>query len=376
MSKQPNAKATYRHWLSERMDEALTNQVNRLRHAKDVKHVRLMADAHLANDVCVGCVLATSELIYPAAIGGDIGCGMLAIGFDVQASVITADNAQKILAELDELVPVIKHRQAQTYTLTEQLSSSVLTARALKDGALQFGTIGRGNHFLELQSCYQTGQLWIMVHTGSRAMGPLIRDHHLAGAQGKSAGIGYLNANTEQGQALINDMAWARAYARANRKEIMDKVAGILHRNFSANVDTHSMIHCDHNHLEPLLSNKGNLLVHRKGASQVTKGQMAVIPGSMGSDSFHVEGKGNTDALHSSSHGAGRCMSRQLARNTITPDNLERQIDGVFYQRQKLARLTEEAPSSYKNIDSVMKAQKALVKVKRRLAPVLNYKGT
>lgn len=374
-TKHSKTKATLRHWVSERMDDALLNQVNRLRHLKDVKHVRLMADAHLTNDVCVGCVLATKSLIYPAAIGGDIGCGMLAVAVDLDADRIDGRMAQQFLAMLDERVPIIKHSVAHNYELPSTLSCDKLQHLANKDGALQLGTLGRGNHFLELQRCRQSGQLWLMIHTGSRGMGPAIRDHHLNHADGRSGGLEFIAISSEQGKALCNDMAWARGYAELNRLQILSQCEAIFSQLFNVKVMTQTMIHCDHNHLEPLDIKGETLLVHRKGASMVDKGQMAVIPGSMGSDSFHVEGKGNLDALCSSSHGAGRCMSRQLARNTISAQNLAGQIDGVFYQTHKLRFLTEEAPSSYKNIDKVMKAQKHLVKVKRRLSPILSYKG-
>lgn len=370
------SKASYRHWLSEKLSLELEQQTKRLLNAKGVKHVRLMADAHLANDVCVGCVLATENLIYPAAIGGDIGCGMLSVPLGIDADFIQSEQAELIFKNLANLVPIVKQAHGIHFELDRELSNERLKHIALRDGCYQLGTLGRGNHFLELQRCAETGQLWLMIHTGSRGMGPAIRDYHLHHASGKSGGLKYLDINSEQGQAYCNDLDWAREYANANRLKILERCRILFHNLFSTSVDESKMIHCDHNHLDVSTLSKQKLLIHRKGACSVTKGEAAIIPGSMGSDSFHVIGRGNADSLFSSSHGAGRCMSRQLARKTITSNNLSKQLSGIFYQQEKLHLLTEEAPTSYKNIEKVMSLQKKLVKVTRRLSPILSYKGT
>ncbi len=370
------SKATYRHWLSEKLNDDLQSQTKRLLHAKDVKHLRLMADAHLANDVCVGCVLATSHLVYPSAVGGDIGCGMLSVPLDVDAEFIKEKQATQIFDFLTVNVPIVKQRNSILVGGIDKLSSNKLQKIAMRDGQYQLGTLGRGNHFIELQRCHGSGQLWLTIHTGSRAIGPAVRDYHLEKTQNKSAGIKYLDLDSEQGEAYFQDMQWAREYASANRLFILDQCRKLFRQQFSASVIEKDMIHCDHNHIERLDIAKKSFLVHRKGACSVNKGEQAIIPGSMGSDSFHVIGKGNAGSLYSSSHGAGRCMSRQLARNTISKDNLSKQLSGIFYQTEKLRLLTEEAPTSYKKIETVIALQKKLVKVTRRLSPVLNFKGT
>ena len=370
------SKASYRHWLNEKISPELQQQTQRLLHAKGVKHIRLMPDAHLANDVCVGCVLATEKQLYPAAIGGDIGCGMLSVPINIEANFIKNKQAKAIFHYLTINVPIVKQTQPIPIELQNSLSTEKLQQFAQRNGRYQLGTLGRGNHFLELQRCDQTGQLWLMIHTGSRSMGPAIRDYHLNYATEKSAGLYYLNNDSEQGQAYFNDLCWAREYAKANRLQILTQCRNLFAKLFSVTIDTREMIHCDHNHVEPIKLKGETLLVHRKGASSVQQGEMAIIPGSMGSDSFHVMGKGNIDSLFSSSHGAGRCMSRQRARKTITSNHLTKQLSGVYYQLEKLHLLTEEAPTSYKNIEKVMALQKKLVKVTRRQSPVLSYKGT
>ncbi len=265
-------KATYRHWLSEKISPDLQQQTQRLLHAKDIKHVRLMADAHLANDVCVGCVLATTHLIYPAAVGGDIGCGMLSIPFNMEASFIQGKHVNKIFTALMKYIPVVKQKNFYSFDTSHQLSSSKLQKIANSDGRLQLGTLGRGNHFLELQSCTETGQLWLMIHTGSRAMGPAIRDYHLDQSHTKSAGLKYLDVNSQTGQAYLHDMQWAREYAYSNRELILKNCQNIFKKQFSVSVDKTQMIHCDHNHIERLSVNNQSLIIHRKGACSVKKG--------------------------------------------------------------------------------------------------------
>ncbi|WP_444997393.1 RtcB family protein [Aliikangiella sp. IMCC44359] len=370
------SQATYQHWLSEKLNHNLERQSKRLRNAKDIKHVRLMADAHLAKDVCVGCVIATSTLIYPAAIGGDIGCGMLSVPFNITADLITDKQAQKIFSFLINHVPIIKQKKAMLLENIKQLSCEKLTKFALREGKYQLGTLGRGNHFIELQTCSTSGQLWLMIHTGSRIMGPTIRDYHLNKASQKSVGLGYLDINTNEGQAYYNDMQWARHYASINRLSILERCIELFKQLFSVSIDESQMIHCDHNHLEQVNIAGETLLVHRKGACSVKNGEPAIIPGSMGSNSYHVIGKGNVESLYSSSHGAGRCMSRQLAKKVISHNKLSQQMKGIFYQKEKLHLLKEEAPSSYKKIETIIASQKKLITVTRCLSPVLSYKGT
>ncbi|TDF37210.1 RtcB family protein [Alteromonadaceae bacterium M269] len=368
-------KATFKHWLSEKTSKELDEQSKKLLHAKDVRHVRLMADAHLANDVCVGCVLATKTLLYPAAVGGDIGCGMLAAEVDLNSDDIDASTAENIFAHLKTNVPIQAQRKPHFVDSIGKLSSDKLRQVAQRSGGLQLGTLGRGNHFLELQRCHTSNQVWIMIHTGSRCMGPAIRDFYLTHAEGQSKGLGYLDSETERGESYLNDMQWARRYAERNRLLILEQCQQLFQKFFSTTIDTAQMIHCDHNHLERISIGREQHWVHRKGACSVKGGEYAVIPGSMGSDSFHVKGKGNADSLYSSSHGAGRQMSRKMASRSITTNHLKEQLKSTFYQPEKLAKLTEEAPSSYKNIDNVMAQQRKLVTAVRRLSPILSYKG-
>ncbi len=369
-------KATYQKWISETLDERVSQQIERLRHAKDVKHVRIMPDVHLANDVCIGCVLATDRLLYPAAIGSDIGCGMLAQGFNLPAQRITAEDASTIFEALHAQVPITKQAHGNhDWQGPGELSCPTLQQVAAREGRYQLGTLGRGNHFLELQVEEATGDLWVMIHTGSRSIGPAIRRYYEARSDSKSAGMPYLDANTELGQAFLSDMVWARAYAQHNRRLILQEVHAIVEATLGGLPVADTLIDGDHNHVEHEQYGEEHLWVHRKGASASHLNRMVVIPGSMGAPSFHVMGLGSRESLCSSSHGAGRCMSREEARSRISVGRLLDEVAGNFVDARSVSGLVEEAPSAYKNVLKVMKAQRKLVKVKRRLMPVLTYKG-
>ena len=366
-------------WLAEPLPAAVEASVATLRSADDVQRVCLMPDVHLASEVCVGAVVATTVLIYPQAVGGDIGCGMAALPFDVEAAAI--DNPQaaaRLLAALYQQVPSNKHRQARTLPETlpvSELSTRSLAKAATREGGVQLGTLGRGNHFLEFQAD-QAGQLWVMLHSGSRAMGQRITEHHLSLAEPTRGGLRPLDANDERGQAYLNDMAWARRYAAANRLAMLVAVEQAVRQLFRATADWVALLHADHNHVQREMHGGETWLVHRKGAQSARAGEPGIVPGSMGSASFHTIGRGCERSLCSCSHGAGRRLSRTEARRKITAGTFRQQVGGLWYDHRRAAQLTDESPAAYKDIHRVMRAQKELAKVTRTLSPVLNYKGT
>jgi len=369
-------KATYKKWVSETLDGRVTQQIERLRNAKDVRHVRIMPDVHLANDVCIGCVIATRELIYPAAIGSDIGCGMLAMEFDAPASLIRHEEAFEILKKFGSRIPIMKHQKELNDRSNEDgLSTSQLNILANRDGKYQLGTLGRGNHFLELQEDNETGRLWVMIHTGSRSMGPAIRKHYECIGNSKSGGMRYIEANSEEGQFFIQDLNWARSYAQRKRRRILGEVQEVIKELLGALPLRDTLIDCDHNHVQKEDHGGETLWIHRKGASSAHLDMPAIIPGSMGAPSFHVKGLGSNDSLCSSSHGAGRCMSREEARHRVSKHRLEKEMAGTYFDGSRVNGLLEEAPSAYKDVLKVMKAQRKLVVIKRKLMPLLSYKG-
>ena len=365
-------------WLAEPLSPAIIESVSRLRLADGVKKVCLMPDVHLAKEVCVGAVVATEGVIYPQAVGNDIGCGISALPFDLPADAIDNQRAAcQLLAGLYEAVPSNKHRRAQTLPdnlKPEELSDTRLAKIAKRDGAVQLGTLGRGNHFLEFQSD-EHGQLWVMLHSGSRALGQAIALHHAKQATIGPAGLVGLDANSERGQAYLCDAAWARSYASENRLAMLRAVGSLMQRLFGVEAAWDELIHADHNHVQHEERGSETLFVHRKGAQSARIGEPGVVPGSMGSPSFHTKGRGCRAAFNSCSHGAGRKLSRTEARRTISPKTFQQQVGSLWFDHRRTNQLRDESPAAYKNIREVMRAQQELTKVLRELRPVLNYKG-
>ena len=380
----PHEGPTVRRWLAGPLPKEVETALLRTAKLPDVQYLAVMPDAHLAKEVCVGTVLATRRLVYPAAVGGDIGCGIAAVAFDCGADVLSsASAAGRMLERLAEAVPVNRHRLARDLprALEERsLSSPQLESRKRRDGRVQFGTLGRGNHFLEFQ-CDESGRLWLMVHSGSRAAGQAIRDHHVAAADAR-AGVAALDASEAPGDTnappardYLNDAEWARAYADGSRRAMLDASAGVLASLFGVRRVEETLVTCDHNHVRRERHFGEDLWVHRKGAASARAGEPGIIPGSMGTASYIVEGRGNADALCSSSHGAGRAMSREEARRRVSARTFAREMDGVWFDPRAAPCLREEAPSAYKDIGAVMRAQRDLVRIVHTLRPVLSYKG-
>jgi tRNA-splicing ligase RtcB len=212
-----------------------------------------------------------------------------------------------------------------------------------------------------------------MVHTGSRAIGQSIRDHHLSLAGGSP--LPSLDAEDPEGRAYLADSQWAVAYARANRDAIVRATADLMTSLFGVRTVPESQFDCCHNFLRRETHAGEDLWVHRKGANSARDAEPGIIPGSMGTHSYHVTGRGDPDSLCSSSHGAGRVMSREQARRRIGTARLEREMGGVWFDRRIAPRLCDEAPAAYQDLRTVMRAQGDLVRIVRRLRPVLSYKG-
>lgn len=331
--------------------------LDKLSRAPDVLEVAAMPDVHLAKDVCVGAVVATSRTLYPSAVGSDIGCGMAAVRLRGDVD-IDDDRARVIFDRLRERVPILR-RSAQElpHALDRPLSHGSLE-RKKRVAREQLGTLGRGNHFVELQT--DGDDLWLMVHTGSRGIGQAIRDHHGAGFVG-------IDATSEAGRAYLADLEWALDYAEENRRRILQAAAAA----FELELDRQTLITCHHNHVR----RESCGWVHRKGAIPAGEGEPGIIPGSMGAPSYHVVGRGNPASLCSSSHGAGRAMSRTEARRRIRMRDFDRQMRGIWYDQRIARRLVDEAPGAYKDIAKVMRAQRTLTKILRTVRPLLVYKG-
>jgi len=369
-------------WLCQPLPKEVALSIDRLASSPDVRHVAVMPDVHLSGDVCVGLAVATERLVYPAAVGGDIGCGMAAIATSADAVLLDSERAAPVLDGFPCCVPANRHgRQTMPAELPPALrelplSGSRLQKIAARDGRVQFGTLGRGNHFLELQAD-QDDRLWVMLHSGSRAMGQAITAHHVAIAEKQSQRrkLPWLDSQSPEGQAYLTDVAWGVTYAEHSRLAMLRAAESFLGELFGIRFLWDTLIHANHNHVQRETHFGRELLVHRKGALPAANGQAGIIPGSMGSASFHVTGRGCGQSLCSSSHGAGRALSRSEAVERITPRQLAREMHRVWFDERLSRQLCDEAPSAYKDVYAVMRAQRELTRIERELRPLLSYKG-
>jgi len=385
--------APIHRWVAGPLTDEVERALQRLAASDDVVHVAAMPDVHLADGVCVGCVTATRSALYPDAVGGDIGCGMAAVRFSGCSRFATASPAQRsghvvadglgresaarILWHLGETIPVAQHVSAEARLpdlLLSDLSAPALTKLAGSTGRVQFATLGRGNHFVELQRA-DDGGLWLMLHSGSRGIGQAIRDHHRERARPVAHGLANLSGDDDDGQRYLADLAWALDYARLSRRRMVERASDGICDVLGCDVDWSSYCDCHHNDVRRERHFGANLWVHRKGAIAAGADVAGIIPGSMGSPSHHVRGRGEPTSLMSSSHGAGRTMSRGEARRQVSVAALERQVAGVWFDRRIADQLRDEAPAAYKDIGQVMRAQRELTRIERTLRPLLSYKG-
>lgn len=366
-------------WLPGPLDAAARAAIDRLVATDEVHAVAIMPDAHLADEVCVGTVVGTRSTLLPAAIGGDIGCGVLARRFGGDASRLRDERvAARVMAGLYRAVPAMRHPHAPALPETvagARFREPRLVSLLDRDGRVQLGTLGRGNHFLELQQSELDGQLWVAVHSGSRAIGQAVLDAHLSKTALTRTGLHCLDACTPEGEAYLADLTVALAYADANRRAMMEAVTDLVGSVLGLTADPAGDISCVHNFVRRESHLGEDLWVHRKGAISARAGEPGVVPGSMGTLTLHVEGRGCARSLCSSSHGAGRAMTRAEARRRIGLRELRRQLHDVWFDERRADALRDEAPGAYKDIRRVMRAQAELTRIVRRLRPVLSYKG-
>ena len=296
------------------------------------------------------------------------------------ADILDRHRAAAVLAGFGRRLPAIRHARREAPPMPVELAEATLGSPALdhareREGRDELGTLGRGNHFVELQAD-EHGHLWLMLHSGSRAMGQLIRDHHLRGALEGPRGLKVLLAESEAGHAYGRDREWALAYADANRRALLRAATEVIGEVLAIETSVESAIQCHHNHVRAETHLGETWWVHRKGAIPAAAGELGIVPGSMGSASYHVSGRGEPGSLASSAHGAGRLFSRSEARRRISVRTLEHEMSGIWFDHRLLGRLCDEAPSAYKDIGAVMRAQRDLTRIVRKLRPVLSYKGT
>lgn len=335
----------------------------------------LMPDAHTGYALPIGAVVATDSMVIPSWVGYDIGCGMCALrlnGIDAEQVKV---NQQAIFDAIYQSVPVgFSINGSDTDYSTRNLTSVGQAIAEKKQYKKAIGSLGGGNHFIEV-GIDDSGEVWVIIHCGSRGVGHGIATHYMKAAnpdgRAKDGHWGFSTDSTE-GQDYIRDLVWCLDYALANRKEIMRRVVKCVIRELKLSryeLDFSDLINRNHNHAVE----RDGLWIHRKGATHAEKGMMGVIPGNMRDGSFIVCGKGNADSLYSSSHGAGRVLGRKQAKRELNLADFEAVMTGVA---AKVDNSTlDESPFAYKNIFDVMKLQSELVEVVAHVRPIINIKG-
>jgi tRNA-splicing ligase RtcB len=354
-------------------------------------HVAVMADVHAGRGATVGSVIAMRGAVAPAAVGVDIGCGMAAVETSLRASDLP-ESLRALRGAIERAIPVgfDAHEAAAWERTTDELRAEggaimegyrALAAqpKGLTDKVVnQIGTLGGGNHFIEV--CLDTeDRVWLMLHSGSRHIGKLLADHHVEIAQRlghnqalADRDLAVFLAGTKPFEAYRHDLFWAQRYARFNRAVMLHLLGEVVHR-FWPRAELRPAISCHHNYVAEEVHFGEELLVTRKGAIRAGRGELGIIPGSMGTRSFIVRGLGNAASFESASHGAGRRMSRGEARRRFTVADLRFQTEGV--ECRKDPGVVDEAPKAYKNIDAVMAQQQDLVEVVAALKQVVCVKG-
>jgi len=354
-------------------------------------YIALMPDHHPGEGAMVGSVIPTRDVLLLSVIGGDLGCGMTAVRLPVESSTLK-DRLPGIREDLRAIIP---KGSAHNATVGPRVKSNPIWRRSMECGLLtnrlsrkllrQFGSLGGGNHFLELQED-RDGFAWLMLHSGSRYLGVLIKDFYIKAGSGQEdidqrvfRRIPYLPACSALAVSYMADLGFALDFARKSRREMMlraiEVVAGRADAVREAGMDAvcRGIHDVTHNYVAQEEHFGENLFIHRKGAVRASTDDLVFIPSSMGTCSYIADGRGNEFSFASCSHGAGRVMSRHAAIATISDKAFEESMYGVVHENDP--RLKDESPSAYKDIGTVMRGQKDLVRIRMELRPLMSFKG-
>ncbi|MFL0411110.1 RtcB family protein [Microbacterium paludicola] len=354
-------------------------------------HLALMPDAHLGKGATVGSVIPTLGAIMPAAVGVDIGCGMIAVRTQFTREHLAGRDLAPLREAIERAIPLSAGRDNRKVVATAEprvAELEQLAERAEFDPAkyaghwrLQLGSLGSGNHFIEV-SVDEEDRIWMFLHSGSRGVGNKIASHHIGVAQRAAKqwwidlphpDLAYLTEGTPEFTRYIRELRWAQHFALLNREEMMDRVARQLGEFVGEQVIEHERINCHHNFTEKEKHFGKEVWVSRKGAIKADLGRPGLIPGSMGTASYVVEGLGNPLSLNSSPHGAGREHSRSAARKLFTHEQLREAMAGIEYRDTDA--FLDEIPAAYKPIDRVMEDAADLVTIRHTLHQLVNVKG-
>lgn len=388
-------------WTDEIDDNAIAQLENMSKMPFIHKHIAAMPDVHWGKGATIGSVIPAKGAVIPAAVGVDLGCGMMAVETNLTAGDLP-DNLHAIRMDIEAAVPHGRTNNGRKgdkggWDELPQLVASKwegLSARYDEiivkhpnakgfNNANHLGTLGGGNHFIEV--CLDENQrIWVMLHSGSRGGGNKIGSYFIEKAKLEmekyhitpylpDKDLSYLVEHTEVFDDYCNAVLWAQDFAEKNREVMMDAVIGVLHKHFGHFECLSSAINCHHNYIAKEKHFGANVIITRKGAIRAREGDMGIIPGSMGAKSFIVRGKGNKQSFCSCSHGAGRKLGRKQAQRMFTAQDLADQTKGIECPKDE--GRVDEIPAAYKDIDQVMDNQSDLVDVVHTLRQVINVKG-
>lgn len=363
------------------------------------KHVAAMPDCHWGLGATVGSVIPTKQAIIPAAVGVDIGCGMMAWQLTLNARDLP-DNLSKIRADIERAVPhgfvsakgrarkggweIVPNSVSSRWRDLEDRYRTLIDKHpriSHKSPTHQLGSLGTGNHFIEV--CLdENDAVWVLLHSGSRGPGNVIGKYfielakkdmqrHLSNLPDEN--LAYLSEGTQHFDDYVEALNWAQDYAWENRQAMMDAVLRVLRQHLKRFQIGDMAVNCHHNYATVETHFGEDVWVTRKGAVRAREGDLGIIPGSMGTGSFIVRGKGNLESFCSCSHGAGRTMSRSEAKRTITLKDHRQATEGIECRKDK--DVLDESPAAYKDISSVIAAQGDLIEVVHHLRQVVNVKG-
>lgn len=358
-------------------------------------HVAAMPDVHLGIGATIGSVIATHKAIIPAAVGVDIGCGMVACRLSITANDLDEKSLKGVFDQISRDVPVGRgmHNNRRAIEEAAQPFAARLDRILEKHPVLeksicgttkwvkQMGTLGGGNHFIEV--CLdESNQVWVMLHSGSRGIGNTLAEYFIQLARKDmeqwmihlpDRDLAYFPEGTVHFDDYVEAVHWAQEYAFQNRQCMVDLVLESLRRHLPAFEVTSEVVNCHHNYVAQEHHYGADVWVTRKGAIRARQGDLGIIPGSMGARSYIVRGRGNPDSFTSSAHGAGRRMSRTAAEKQFTESDMAKQTEGVICRKDK--GVIDEIPGAYKDIDAVMENQKDLTETLHTLKQVVCVKG-
>jgi len=387
-----NARVPVKVWTDRIEPEAMQQLRNTASLPFVFRHVAAMADVHLGIGATVGSVVATKGAVCPAAVGVDIGCGMMARKTSIASERLDGEGLKKLRHSIEREIPVGFEQKREPFEaaldwMGRRAKPHAASEALVRKAVHQLGTLGGGNHFIEVCRDDADGRLWLLLHSGSRNVGKTVAEIHIGKAKSgvkklaeslPDPDLAFFVSGTPEFREYREDVEWCQAYALRHREIMMDRILRQLAHALGFAGDTAQLgltmsVNCHHNYIADEVHFGEKVLVTRKGAIRAGRGELGIIPGSMGTGSFIVRGLGNSESFESAPHGAGRRMSRTEAKRRFTPEDLERQTAGVECRKDR--GVLDEIPGAYKPIAEVLEKSSDLVEVVAGLKQLVCVKG-